>query len=390
MRRWSSRAVAAAGISALMCLISLASPAHAAPATWESKALRLADAHKDSRGKGITVAVLDSGVEEKHPALAGRVRTGPDFVKDGLRPGDPRWGAHGTAMASSVLHVAPEAEILSVRVINDKPEGEGSSMRAGPDPVVEGIDYALAHGADVISLSLGGTSIGSSFEETALAALGRAASAGVPVLSAAGNSGDVLNEVEYPAAYPAAIAVAAAGKDGKRAGFSQVHTYNAVAAPGVGITTAKNTGGFEKSRGTSPATALTAGVVALMLSRNTDLTPAQVRSILCTTAKHPEGGYDPRLGSGRIDAAAAVRAAVGPPADQTVPARYTGKKHLGAPNGIPQRQHAPLDVPGLIIGLLSLGTGVLMVLGAILIPRRARRRAVAAPAGPPGVSGRPI
>lgn len=133
-------------------------------------------------------------------------------------------------MTSNVLEVPPEAQILSVRVIDDD-SNDGDVTGPGPDPLVQGIDYALTHGADVISLSLGGGAIASSFNQRQVAAMGRAASARVPVLAGAGNEGDDLNGISYPAGYPTVISVAAVGKNGRRADFSQVHTYNSIAAP---------------------------------------------------------------------------------------------------------------------------------------------------------------
>ncbi|MFF7653239.1 S8 family serine peptidase [Streptomyces sp. NPDC007983] len=357
--------------------VAAAPPAAAAgptPTSWEAKALGLASAQRTAQGEGVKVAVLDSGVMTNHVALHGKVTTGPDFLKDGLRPGDPRWGGHGTAMASDVLKVAPKASILSVRVIDDK-EDHGGEIRQGISPVAQGIDYAVDHGADVISMSLGGEMFGDSYDEDEVDALARAAQKGVPVIASAGNEGDMFNDASYPAGYPGVIAVAATQQNGSRAEFSTVRTYNSVAAPGVAIMSAKNTGGYEPVNGTSPAAALTSGVVALMLSHNDKLTPAQVRTLLTKTAHHPAGGRDALVGYGPIDAAAAVQAAAKPPADGTVPVKYTGKEHLATPDGTPKTQHPPLETDLVTIGLGAAGVGLLMVIGAVLITRAGRRAA---------------
>lgn len=365
-----------------------APPAAAAtptPTSWEAKALGLASAQRTAQGKGVKVAVLDSGVMTNHVALHGKVTTGPDFLKDGLRPGDSRWGGHGTAMASDVLKVAPEASILSVRVIDDKQQHDPEDWKQGPSPVGQGIDYAVDHGADVISMSLGGEMFGDSVDEDEVDALARAAQKGIPVIASAGNDGDMFNDASYPAGYPGVIAVAATQQNGSRAEFSTVRTYNSVAAPGVAIVSAKNTGGYEPVNGTSPAAALTSGVVALMLSHNGKLTPAQVRTLLTKTAHHPSGGRDALVGYGPIDAAAAVQASSKPPADGTGPVKYTGKEHLAAPDGTPKTQHPPLETDLVTIGLGAAGVGLLMVVGAVLITRAGRRRAAAAAAGVPRV-----
>ncbi|MDX2935456.1 S8 family peptidase [Streptomyces ipomoeae] len=376
----------AALVASTVCLatLSLSGTALAAPRaatetvpqSWEYQALNLAEAQQAAQGEGVTVAVLDSGVEADHPALAGKVTTGPDYVDDGLKPGDPKWGDHGTAMASDVLKVAPKAEILSVRITN----GDEESFYRGTSVIARGIDYAIEHGADVISMSIGGELLGDSYDEEEADALGRAAQAGIPVLASAGNSGDEFNEAQYPAGYPGVIAVAALQQNGTRAEFSTVRTYNSVAAPGVAIMSAKNTGGYEPINGTSPATALTAGVVALMKSENPDLTSAQVRSILTTTAGHASLGPSPLDGYGEIDAAAAVEAAAKPPADRTVPVAYKGEEHLATPDGTPKTKHPALQTDLVTIGGGAAAVGLVMLIGSLLLARASRRRARAAAA----------
>ncbi|UNZ16599.1 S8 family serine peptidase [Streptomyces sp. 891-h] len=380
-RRRLGTLIAAAGLSSLLCATTV-TPARAdTPTSWEARALGLSAAQRTSKGEGIKVAVLDSGVEKNHPALAGKVTTGPDFLKDGLEPGDPRWGGHGTAMASDVLKVAPKAHILSVRVIDDKKEHDADDWKTGPSPVAQGINYAVDHGADVISMSLGGDSFGSSFNEDETKALAHAAYKGVTVVASAGNDGDVLNDSSYPAGYPGVIAVAAVEQGGDRAEFSTVRTYNTVAAPGVGIVSAKNTGGYEAVNGTSPAAALTSGVVALMLAKNHKLKPSQIRAILTETAEHPPGGYSPLVGHGVINAAAAVRATAKPPAHDASPTEYKGKEFLASPTDVKPTQHPPMDTALLTIGLSAAGVGLLMVVGAIIVNRTGRRPTATGAAG---------
>ncbi|GAA2608852.1 S8 family peptidase [Streptomyces axinellae] len=381
-------AVTAVGLGSLLCAVSAAPAQAATPASWESQALGLPSAHRISQGEGVKVAVLDSGAMTNHPALTGKVTTGPDFLKDSLRPGDPRWGGHGTAMASDVLKVAPKARILSVRVIDDKKEHEG--LQSGPSPVAKGINYAVDHGADVISMSLGGDSFGSSFNDEDTAALARAAYAGVTVIASAGNDGDIFNDASYPAGYPGVIAVAAVQQGGSRAEFSTVRTYNTVAAPGVGIVSAKNTGGYAPVNGTSPAAALTSGVAALLLAKDHKLRPSQVRQLLAKTAAHPSGGWNALVGHGTVNAAAAVRAVAKPPADQAAPTAYKGKQHLASPDGTSPVQHPELETEPLAIGLSAAGAGLLMVTGAVLVSRAGRRRANPAPTPTaPGLPGPP-
>ncbi|MFE4575244.1 S8 family peptidase [Streptomyces chartreusis] len=327
----------------------------------------------------MTVAVLDTGVEVDHPALKGRVTTGPDFRKDGLKPGNPKWGRHGTAMASDVLKVAPKAEILSVRVIDDEENEEldrkelEELRQRGESPVAQGIRYAVEHGADVISMSLGDDDMLSSYDKDESAAVAYAAREGVTVLASAGNSGDVLNGGSYPAGYAGVISVAAAKPGGGRADFSTVHTYNDVAAPGVDIASANNTGGYRSVDGTSPACALAAGVVALMRAENPKLTPSQANDVLIATTHRPAGGGNAMLGYGLINADAAVKAAASPPKDMTGAVAYKGNEHLATPDGTPKTTHPELDQGLWMTGLVAAGGGLVFLIGGVFLSRSGRR-----------------
>ncbi|WP_433221570.1 S8 family serine peptidase [Microtetraspora malaysiensis] len=370
-----------------------ASPATAAVAPhWEVAAMRLPEAQKIAQGDGVTVAVLDSGVMARHPALNGRVTTGPDFIGGGARPGMAYWGEHGTAMASDVLTVAPRARILSVRVIYDygdpareaaKALKKDAQSRKAAHALAKGIRYAVDKGAKVVSMSLGTDewAILSGYEQDTAAAVNYAVAKGVVILASSGNGGstdvtdtDANNSVSYPAAYPGVIGVAASGPDGGRAEFSQVHSYTVIAAPGVDIYSAKNTGGYQLVGGTSPACANAAGVVALMLSRNPALSPGQVRDILTRTAMHPAGGWNVLVGYGQVNAAAAIVAAgaAGKSALHAVP--YKGEKYFGHGPADSPITHAPIDSGYLIIGGVGVGVGLLFLLGAFLLLRRPRVR----------------
>lgn len=388
--RRTRTAVVGTALTGLLCVLPM-TPAHAAttPTGWEGAALGLSAAQQLSQGEGVTVALLDTGVVADHPAVKGSVTTGPDYRKDGIDPQSPEWGAHGTAMASDVLKVAPKAKILSVRVSSDRDKGEGGKieLQRGVSSVAKGIFYAVDHGADVISMSLGTGEVGDFKNEDEVAAIGYAVSHGVTLLAGAGNGGDELNQPSAPGGNASVIAVAATKQDGARAVFSTVHTYNEVAAPGVGIQSAKNTGGFEPINGTSPATALASGVVALMLSHNPKLTPAQVRAILTGTARHPQGSWNALLGYGPINAAAAVKAAAAPPDDKTAPVKYEGKEHFANPVGTPKTTHPPMEQEVWLTGLGAAGVGLLMLIGGLLLALLGRRKGgagVTAMAPPPG------
>ncbi|NJP93978.1 S8 family serine peptidase [Nonomuraea sp. FMUSA5-5] len=381
-------------------VVATATPAVAeAPRGWEQTVMRVPAAQRLGQGKGVTVAVLDSGVMRDHPEFRGRVTTGPDFIGGGARPGQSYWGEHGTAMASSVLRVAPQAKVLDVRVLWDKedparkraeraaesggPAGEQS--RKAATALAKGIRYATDKGAQVISMSLGSDEwgLGSDYDERTAAAVDYALGKGVVLLASAGNGGstdplevDANNVVSYPAAYPGVIAVAAMGPDGGRASFSQVHTYNQIAAPGVDIYAADNGGGHRMGDGTSPACALAAGTVALMLSRNPDLTPRQVRDILVKTARKPPSGYTVFLGFGLVDAAAAVRAAGSAKDSEIAAAPYKGEKYFGDGPVAAPTTNPPMDMSYVAVGGVGAGVGLLFLLVAAVLMRRPKARHV--------------
>ncbi|MFD5321310.1 type VII secretion-associated serine protease mycosin [Streptomyces sp. NPDC127098] len=290
---------------------------------WALDAINAGEAWEFTRGDGITVAVLDTGVDAGHPDLAGAVREGRDLVGMGAEPGDPTWAAHGTAMAgiiagrghgagrgSGVVGVAPQAEILPVRVLledDDPARDEAREARAGA--VAEGIRWAADEGADVINLSLGDDSESAHPDPEEDAAVRYALARGAVVIASAGNGGERGDPVSYPAGYPGVIAVTAVDRTGGPAVFSTRRWYATLSAPGKDVIVADPDGRYYAGWGTSAAAAFVSGTVALMLAANPDLTPAQVRRVLTETAQQPpEGGRNDAVGAGVVDAAAAIRA----------------------------------------------------------------------------------
>ncbi|MCG5219876.1 S8 family serine peptidase [Streptosporangium soli] len=258
---------------------------------WPLKTLRAPDAWRHSRGEGVLVAVLDTGVDPDHPDLAGAVRQGPDFTG---AERSRHWGHHGTSMASliagrghgeghasGVLGVAPAAEILSVRVTleNDDPR-RGTAGSHGTNALARGIRYAAEQGADVISMSLGGGSgtwEGSAAEEEAVQ---YAVERGAVLVASCGNDGAGANRKNFPAAYPGVIAVGAVDERSRVARFSNRQDYVSVVAPGTRIVSADGSGSYVVGDGTSSAAAMVAGIVALIRAEYPELTPRQVRLAL--------------------------------------------------------------------------------------------------------------
>ncbi|MER6447907.1 type VII secretion-associated serine protease mycosin [Streptomyces venezuelae] len=389
IRRASGR-TAAALLTATLLVSATASPAAAdniRDRQWGLLALRAEEAWGTTRGDGVTVAVLDTGVDESHPDLSGQVLAGTDLIGMGAGPGDRAWARHGTAMASiiaghghgpnrgqGVLGIAPQARILPVRVILEEGDpGRAKARDSKGGSLAEGIRWAADHGADVINLSLGDDSDSAHHEAGEDEAVQYALAKGVVVVASAGNGGEAGDRVSYPAAYPGVIAVTAVDRRGKKAKFSTRNWYATVSAPGVDVVIADPDRSYYEGWGTSAAAAFVSGAVALVLAAHPDLTPAQVKKLLETTASDsPAGGRDDARGHGLVDPVAALRAAeeIRPEAAAPVPA-VAGSTYFG-PGPEAPRPPARGVRPG--APAAAVAGAVLLVLAAVLA-RRPRRGA---------------
>ncbi|MBX3411586.1 MAG: S8 family peptidase [Pirellulales bacterium] len=272
---------------------------------------------RDSRGAGVTVAVLDTGIDEGHPDLASAVVGARDFTRSPSGPID-RVG-HGTHVAGTigarqnelgVVGVAPECRLLVAKVLGDSGSGSGASVSAG-------IDWACEQGADILSLSLGSPQP----SEEIRGAIARASGAGKIILCAAGNEGrdDAVN---YPARWSDTIAVGAVDRNGRLASFSSRGPEVDLCAPGQDVLSTYLRGGYAKLSGTSMATPFVSGVVALMLAkhrRQRGRTPVEervqvVEHLLRTAIDAGPTGKDPQYGYGLIHPAGALAALAPQPA----------------------------------------------------------------------------
>jgi subtilisin len=250
-------------------------------------------------GKGVKVAILDTGIDPTHPDLG--VAGGVNFAgstKDGsTSPADWNDGhGHGTHCAGivaarnntiGVVGVAPDAILWAVKVLSDAGSGYTSD-------IIQGLDWCAANGVKVASMSLGGGGTAS-----LQAACDRAFSQGVVLVAAAGNS---AGPVMYPAAYSSVIAVSATDSRDLRASFSNYGPQIALAAPGVSIYSTYKGGSYAYMSGTSMACPHVAGAAALAWASG--LTSSQaVRDRLTTTAEDlGTKGFDTSFGYGLVDA----------------------------------------------------------------------------------------
>src|SRR5215211_250151 len=249
-------------------------------ASWTYAAANLPAAWDLTQGsKDVVVAIVDSGVDPSHPDLAGAVGRGYDFVDEDAEAQDEN--GHGTAAAGiaagradngvGAAGVCWRCEIMPLRVLG--PDGFARWAR-----IVRAIDFAVDHGAAVISASIYGESIDLAVQD----AVRRARAAGVLVVAAAGNEGTTVPE--YPAAFPDVVSVAATTEQDELASYSSRGTWVKVAAPAC-MPTSQLGGGFGPGCGTSGATPVVAGIVGLLRAQAPYATATEVENALLRTAR---------------------------------------------------------------------------------------------------------
>ena len=417
LRRRTLAGVLAALLAAPAVAVGTASVAQADAVRqqelWVLNAINVTGAWQRTHGSGVTVALIDSGVNGHVPDLTGSVMTGRDFSGVNTPPTDPNWGIHGTWMASlivghghapggssGIMGVAPAAKVLSIRAVTDQDDPGYRRYQHEPESRVQGhlaaaIRYATSKNVSVISMSLGYQGPSLSVRK----AISQAQALGIVVVASSGNSGGSSSArhgnapYSFPADYAGVLGVGAVTQAGQPAGFSSDNLSVQVAAPGVRVPAQGRDGQYWLVSGTSPACALTAGVAALIKSVHPTLAPALVvQAITASTSDKPHGGYDEQVGFGTLDATAALNVA-----GRLARGRDTGHSRLtaaqfgGGTAAIPAVPVTPRGkrqlVTDSVVALLCLA--IALVVGfRLIITRRAAVAAAPADAGAgPGAPG---
>ena len=237
-------------------------------------------AFEGTDGRGVTVAIVDSGVEAGHPAVGGRLR---QAVSVELEHGDPvvveddagDLFGHGTACGGLIVDLAPEVELVSVRVLGTDLKGRGAAFLGG-------LEWAVEQGVDVVNLSLSSRSevLFADFHEV----VDRAYFAGVTLVSAANNAPGA----SYPSLFSSVISVAAHEQPDPWRWYYNPHPPVEFGAWGVDVPIAWKDGGSTVATGNSFAAPHVAALAALLRSKHPGLTPFEVKAVLAATADLPE------------------------------------------------------------------------------------------------------
>lgn len=437
-RRTASALVALALAGSTLTATLTAAPAAHADA-WRDKEYWLAEsgitkAWEVSKGANVKVAVIDSGVDGKHPDLAGVLAGGVDVSGAGSPDGQKSIGAkpeHGTLVATmlagrghqpadataspspsagpsvapdGIVGVAPEAQLLSVSTWLGSPNPGGKSDQ---DQIPQAVRWAVDNGARVINISLGSTS--PEWPQSWDAAFLYAEQKDVVIVAAAGNRGGGNVQVGAPATIPGVLTVAGLDRQGTASIDSSSQGISiGVAAPAENLIGGLPGGGYAEWAGTSGATPIVAGVAALIRSKWPEMSANQVINRIVSTAKDAGAkGKDPLYGFGILDAEAALKADV--PESRVNPLgsisdwiRVHRRGNLAtasaAPSTVPSSAaptlpeatvpvaEAPSQLDGAVPALVVLGFGglLLCIVGAAVFQLRRAVRPAPPRGGPDG------
>ncbi|MFE1904330.1 type VII secretion-associated serine protease mycosin [Streptomyces gardneri] len=360
---------------------------------WPLQRVLLDELWQHTKGEGVRVAVIDTGVDDVNPQLreAVDVKAGKDFLKpDKKNPGfgDEKRGktdgtvdevGHGTKVAGIIaarpnkdtgfVGLAPEAKIIPIRQNDEKNSGKADTM-------AKAIDWAVAKGAHVINISQDTTQTLEADSPMAVS-IAKAIQKKIVVVASAGNDGmDGELKNTYPAAFPGVLAVASSDRNNERAAFSQPGTFVGVAAPGVDMVSTVPGGGQCVDNGTSFSAPYVAGVAALLRAKYPDWSAAQIVTRIEQTAIRSINGRDNYVGWGVVDPVRALAdAPPGTPPATPTPDPVPPKPPAPEPARLalsetPQERSERLATYALGIG----GVLVAVVAGTAVVIRDSRRR----------------
>lgn len=355
-------------------------------ALWPQRVLDFRQVWPVTTGTGVTVAVIDSGLNPTNPQLrTAHILPGIDAMSVQPSSDVSDCVGHGSEVTAVIaaqpsrtspfLGIAPGVRILPIRQTNTShKQPHGSSILA------RAIEEAVNAGAQVANVSLGT----SARSPELLRAVRHAARAGMIIVAAAGNKGENGNHPQYPAAYsprfPTVIAVAASNRNDRVAGFPNSGKYVDIAAPGSDLAVPAPGFGFVSQSGTSFAAPYVTGTVALMLAAHPHLPPDQVRARLEATADQPGVTVpNPRYGYGIVDPYVAVTS-VG---DDTAPTPSASRRAALPPPAAPVPPSRHLQHVALAVGITLGAVAVLVVVAALVI----RSSRAARHTGRPGERG---
>lgn len=278
---------------------------------WSLQRIVLDQLWQDTKGKGVKVAVIDTGVDIVNAQLkGGAVVNGKDYLSKTGNGKSDKVG-HGTKVAGIIAArkidgtgftgLAPEATIIPIRQNDDQGSGNVGTM-------IQAIIWAANAGADIINISQDTASkMPPTVDNAFRAAVKHAQEKDALIVAAAGNNGaDGKIKETYPAAYDGVLAVAASDRNNARAPFSQSGKFVGVAAPGIDMVSTVPVGGHCVDQGTSFAAPYVAGVAALIRAKHPKWTYKQVITQIEQTADRTKPDRDDFVGWGVVDPAAAV------------------------------------------------------------------------------------
>ncbi|NLU76535.1 type VII secretion-associated serine protease mycosin [Streptomyces sp. HNM0575] len=347
---------------------------------WSLQRVLLDELWSEATGKGVTVAVIDTGVDKDNPQIRPALGSGgKDFVGKS-KNGTTDVEGHGTRVAgiiaarkskdkeSGFTGIAPAAEILPLRYTgSEDPEEKGNART-----LAKAIDYAVSKKVKIINISSDTADKKSSPDLQA--AIQKAVDAGILVVAAAGNDGaNGKQEYTYPASYEGVLAVAASDRNNERAYFSQSGRFVDIAAPGVGMVSTVPDGGQCPADGTSFSAPYVAGVAALMYEKYPNWDAQQIAGRMQQTADRPGSRNDTQLGWGVVDPVAALTGDDDPPQDEPHSDTRQQSRHV-TPMNLTVGESATERTQRISVYVMAAGTVLTLLIGGTAIAARDHRR----------------